>query len=103
MLVLTEMTEEMITDPPKIGVKLKADNVDIAYPPLFQSGGHYDLKLNAACDENNLHDGKGRSHCSWYELGVRASVSDQRTCGQLFFATVCSSDFGRKSCEGMLL
>lgn len=53
-----EMTEEVITDPPKIGVKLKQENVDIAYPPLFQSGGKYDLKLNAACDESNLHDGR---------------------------------------------
>ncbi|WIA33317.1 hypothetical protein OEZ86_006455 [Tetradesmus obliquus] len=54
---LSEMTEEVILDPPKIGIKLKAENVDIAYPPLFQSGGAYDLKLNAACDDNALHDG----------------------------------------------
>ncbi len=33
---LSEMTEEVITDPSKIGVKLRADNVDIAYPPIFQ-------------------------------------------------------------------
>lgn len=60
----SEITEEVITDPPKIGVKLKQDNVDIAYPPLFQSGGHYDLKLNAACDDNNLHDGEWHGPCS---------------------------------------
>ncbi|KAF6251518.1 global transcription factor [Scenedesmus sp. NREL 46B-D3] len=54
---LSEMTEEVILDPPKVGIKLKAENVDIAYPPLFQSGGNYDLKLNAACDDNALHDG----------------------------------------------
>eukprot|EP00775_Hariotina_reticulata_P011875 gene11875-12019_t len=54
---LSEMTEEVILNPPQIGVKLKPDNVDIAYPPLFQSGGHYDLKLSAACDDQNLHDG----------------------------------------------
>jgi hypothetical protein len=53
-----EMTEEVILDPPKVGIKLKAENVDIAYPPLFQSGGSYDLKLNAACDDNPLHDGE---------------------------------------------
>jgi hypothetical protein len=52
------MTEEVILDPPKVGIKLKAENVDIAYPPLFQSGGSYDLKLNAACDDNALHDGE---------------------------------------------
>lgn len=56
--VAAEMTEEVILDPPKIGIKLKSENVDIAYPPLFQSGGHYDLKLNAACDDNPLHDGE---------------------------------------------
>ena len=27
-----------MTAPSKIGVKLKAENVDIAYPPIFQSG-----------------------------------------------------------------
>lgn len=26
-------------------VKLKADKVDIAYPPVLQSGGRYDLKV----------------------------------------------------------
>jgi hypothetical protein len=25
---------------------------------LFQSGGNYDLKLNAACDTDALHDGE---------------------------------------------
>lgn len=51
------MTEEAITEPTKIGVKLKAANVDIAYPPIFQSGGKYDLKLSAASDDSPLHDG----------------------------------------------
>jgi nucleosome binding factor SPN SPT16 subunit len=58
MMLAAEMTEEVILNPPQIGVKLKPDNVDIAYPPLFQSGGHYDLKLSAACDDQNLHDGE---------------------------------------------
>lgn len=47
----------MILNPPKIDIKLKPDNVDIAYPPLFQSGGHFELKLNANPDENPLHGG----------------------------------------------
>lgn len=41
---LSEKTEEAITNPAKIQVKLRDDNVDIAYPPIFQSGGEYDLK-----------------------------------------------------------
>lgn len=44
---LTEQTEQVILEPAKIGVKLKSDNCDIAYPPIFQSGGKYDLKV---CD-----------------------------------------------------
>lgn len=54
---LSEQTEEVITDPAKCGIKLKAENVDIAYPPLFQSGGKYDLKVSASCDDTPLHDG----------------------------------------------
>jgi nucleosome binding factor SPN SPT16 subunit len=46
--------EAAITEPTKIGVKLKAENCDIAYPPIFQSGGKFDLKLSAASDEANL-------------------------------------------------
>ena len=41
----------------KAQIKLKAENVDIAYPPIFQSGGNYDLKLSAASDDSILHAG----------------------------------------------
>lgn len=54
----TEMTEEVILNPPKIDIKLKPENVDIAYPPLFQSGGQFDLKLSAGTDDNALHGGE---------------------------------------------
>jgi len=54
---LSEMTEQVITDPSKLGIKLKAENVDIAYPPIFQSGGKYDLRVSVASDDNVLHDG----------------------------------------------
>lgn len=30
--------------------------MDIAYPPLFQSGGNYELKMGAASDDAVLHD-----------------------------------------------
>lgn len=54
---LSELTEEVITDPSKLGVKLKPENVDIAYPPIVQSGGKYDLKVSAPSDDSPLHDG----------------------------------------------
>jgi hypothetical protein len=30
------MVEGVVTEPTKIGVKLRAENCDIAYPPVFQ-------------------------------------------------------------------
>lgn len=44
---LSEKIEEVITDPMKAKVKLKKENVDIAYPPIVQSGGDYNLKVSA--------------------------------------------------------
>lgn len=40
----SERVEEVITKPEKINPKLKSDSVDIAYPPVVQSGGTYDLR-----------------------------------------------------------
>lgn len=51
---LTDDTEKVIIEPAKIKVKLKADNVDICYPPIFQSGGKFDLKPSATSNEDNL-------------------------------------------------
>ena len=42
---LSVKLEEAITDPSKCQVKLKSDNVDIAFPPIIQSGGQYDLRV----------------------------------------------------------
>lgn len=52
---LMDDTEKVILEPAKIKVKLKADNVDICYPPIFQSGGEFDLKPSAASNDNNLY------------------------------------------------
>ncbi|KAH6820058.1 global transcription factor C [Perilla frutescens var. hirtella] len=51
---LTDDTEKVIIEPAKIKVKLKADNVDICYPPIFQSGGKFDLKPSATSNDENL-------------------------------------------------
>ena len=48
------MLEAAVTEPTKIGVKLKAENCDIAYPPVVQSGGRFDLKLSATSDAEDL-------------------------------------------------
>ena len=50
----TAKLEEAITDPAKLGIKLRADNVDIAYPPIVQSGGVYDLRASAQSDDRHL-------------------------------------------------
>ncbi|KAG1678588.1 hypothetical protein FOA52_012595 [Chlamydomonas sp. UWO 241] len=54
---LSTLTEGAITDPSTVSVKLRAENVDIAYPPIFQSGGKYDLKVSVPSDDSPLHDG----------------------------------------------
>ncbi|KAL8545355.1 hypothetical protein ACS0TY_005507 [Phlomoides rotata] len=52
---LMEETERAIQDPFKIGCKLKADNVDICYPPIFQSGGKFDLRPSAVSSDDELY------------------------------------------------
>ncbi|XP_027159738.1 FACT complex subunit SPT16-like [Coffea eugenioides] len=52
---LMDDTEKVILEPAKIKVKLKAENVDICYPPIFQSGGEFDLKPSAASNDSNLY------------------------------------------------
>lgn len=36
---------------------LQAEMVDAAYPPLYQSGGEYDLRLSALSNDALLHYG----------------------------------------------
>ncbi|XP_029116735.1 FACT complex subunit SPT16 [Elaeis guineensis] len=48
-------TEKVILDPSKIKVKLKGENVDICYPPIFQSGGKFDLRPSASSNDDNLY------------------------------------------------
>ncbi|KAK6915716.1 FACT complex subunit Spt16, N-terminal lobe domain [Dillenia turbinata] len=52
---LMEDTEQAILEPARIRVKLKAENVDICYPPIFQSGGQFDLKPSASSNDENLY------------------------------------------------
>ncbi|XP_051146785.1 FACT complex subunit SPT16-like [Andrographis paniculata] len=51
---LMDDTEKVILEPTRIKVGLKAENVDICYPPIFQSGGVFDLKPSASSNDDNL-------------------------------------------------
>lgn len=55
---LSEQCEDQILEPGKLGLTdLYADDVDICYPPIIQSGGNYELKLSAQSTDNKLHYG----------------------------------------------
>uniref|UniRef100_A0A7N0U852 FACT complex subunit n=1 Tax=Kalanchoe fedtschenkoi TaxID=63787 RepID=A0A7N0U852_KALFE len=56
---LMDDTETVILEPSKIKLKLKASNIDICYPPIFQSGGKFDLRPGAASDDENLYYDSG--------------------------------------------
>ncbi|KAJ7569137.1 hypothetical protein O6H91_01G063000 [Diphasiastrum complanatum] len=66
---LMDDTETAILDPSKAKVKLRADNVDICYPPVFQSGGVFDLRPSAMSDDEPLYyDATGVIICA---IGAR--------------------------------
>lgn len=52
---LMDDTEKVILEPSKVKVKLRAENIDICYPPIFQSGGEFDLKPSASSTDENLY------------------------------------------------
>ncbi|CAD7701780.1 unnamed protein product [Ostreobium quekettii] len=53
---LQERTEEVIQEPQKAGIKLRAENCDIAFTPTFQSGGKYSLRLGEPSNSDILKD-----------------------------------------------
>ena len=50
-----DKVEEVINKPEKIDVKYTSESVDIAYPPVVQSGGVYDLKSVAHPSGQRMH------------------------------------------------
>uniref|UniRef100_A0ACD5VI28 Uncharacterized protein n=1 Tax=Avena sativa TaxID=4498 RepID=A0ACD5VI28_AVESA len=56
---LMVLTEKILLSPINIDVKLKAENVDICYPPIFQSGGKYDLRPAAFNNDDELYYDSG--------------------------------------------
>lgn len=62
---LMEDTENVILNPSMAKVKLKAENVDVCYAPVFQSGGVFDLKPGAESNDEHLcYDAAGVIICS---------------------------------------
>lgn len=49
-----EEVDAAIQAPAKLEIKLRDDNVDIAYLTMLQSGGDYDLKLGVPSNDKNL-------------------------------------------------
>lgn len=54
---LAEQTEDIFEEPSKVKVKLKAENLEVAYSPHIMSGGKYNLKPSAVSNDDNLHSG----------------------------------------------
>ena len=49
-----EIIDEAITSPGLVGVKLKQELLDIAFPATVQSGGVYDLRATAQNDDRPI-------------------------------------------------
>lgn len=68
-------------DPTKrAGIKLRAENCDVAYPPVVQSGGTFDLRVAAESDARPLHAG-----VVLLQLGCKYSLLCANACRTLFF------------------
>ncbi|KAJ8755334.1 hypothetical protein K2173_019132 [Erythroxylum novogranatense] len=52
---LMDEAEKAIMEPTKAKAKLKAEAVDICYPPIFQSGGEFDLRPSATSNDEYLY------------------------------------------------
>ena len=54
---LAEETEDIFTEPAKLGVKLSPEFLESCYTPIIQSGGKFDLKPSAFSNGDNLYYG----------------------------------------------
>lgn len=66
---LANMAEEIVRDPQKVGVKLRAEKCDLAFPPTIQSGGKYSMKLTAVSDDEIL-----KADSMLFTLGTRLAA-----------------------------
>lgn len=51
---ISDKLEAIITDPSKINLKVSKEVVEICYSPIIQSGGEYDIRINAVSNDNIL-------------------------------------------------
>lgn len=87
---LSEAVQEMITNPAKHQIKLKADSCEHAYLPVVASGGNFPLRIGAECDTGKLHDGVVLLH-----MGGKYNSECSNICRTLFFrpTTQCALHF----------
>ena len=58
------MRTHALQEPSKLGVKLSPEFLESCYTPIIQSGGKFDLKVNAFSNDENLYYGPPRSPAS---------------------------------------
>lgn len=90
---LSEAVQEMITNPAKHQIKLKADACEFAYLPVVASGGSFTLRIGAECDTAKLHDGVVLLH-----LGAKYNSECANICRTLFFRPTPQCAPSRSSC-----
>ena len=52
---LADQTEQAISDPAKLGLKLSPDDLQSCYTPIIQSGGEFDLRPSASSTDKPLY------------------------------------------------
>jgi nucleosome binding factor SPN SPT16 subunit len=77
---LSEAISQMISTPSACGIKLKPESCDIAYLPVVQSGGQFNLRIGAESDDRRLHDGVVLVH-----FGSKYNHECSNICRTLFF------------------
>jgi nucleosome binding factor SPN SPT16 subunit len=77
---LSEAISQMINNPSTCGIKLKPDSCDIAYLPVVQSGGSFNLRVGAESDDSRLHDDVVLVH-----FGSKYNHECSNICRTLFF------------------
>ena len=77
---LSEVISAMVRTPSKCGIKLKPQCCDVAYLPVVQSGGNFNLSVGAESDDARLHDGVVVVH-----FGSKYNSECSNICRTLFF------------------
>ena len=96
---LSEQCEDRILEPSSLGLKdLHAEDVDICYPPIVQSGGDYELKLSAQSTDNKLHYGvvhlsvgaRYMQYCA--NIGRTMMIDPSKTMEEIYVAATAAQE-----------